>query len=158
MSKRGTIRAVCISTEKGTRKRPVESGLLIEDHGLQGDAHAGVRRRQVSLLCRSSIETMSQKGAEVGPGDFAENLTVDGLEPDDFPVGATIRLEGGPVLEVTQIGKKCHSECEIARQVGTCVMPKEGLFGRVIEGGRVEPGDCIEVSENEDQFRDSGGQ
>ena len=150
MTKRGTIQAVCISTEKGTRKKPIEAGRLVEDHGLQDDAHAGMRRRQVSLLCEESIEKMRKKGADVGPGDFAENLTVEGLGPGDFHLGDTIRLQRGPVLEVTQIGKKCHSECEIARQVGTCVMPKEGLFARVIEGGQVLPGDWIEVSDHED--------
>ncbi len=143
--KRGTIFAVCLSTRKGTRKSPVQSAELVEDHGIRGDAHAGAKKRQVSLLCMDSIEKMRRKGADVGPGDFAENLTVDGLEPDDFPLGVRVRLERGPVLEITQIGKKCHSECEIARQVGDCVMPREGLFARVQRGGAVLPGDWIEV-------------
>jgi MOSC domain-containing protein YiiM len=109
-----------------------------------------MERRQVSLLCTSSIEKMRRKGADVGPGDFAENLTVTGFQPGDMRLSDRFRLERGPLLEITQIGKKCHSECEIARQVGECVMPREGVFARVVEGGQVFPGDWIEVIDDED--------
>ncbi|MFW6279868.1 MAG: MOSC domain-containing protein [Planctomycetota bacterium] len=150
MNKRGTIKAVCTSTRKGTRKSAVPRAVLVEDYGIRDDVHAGARIRQVSLLCVSSINTMREKGADVGPGDFAENLTIDGLVPDDFHSGDTIRLEKGPVLEVSQIGKQCHSGCEIARQVGDCVMPREGIFAVVKKGGQVMPGDRIEVDNDEE--------
>ncbi len=143
--KRGTVVAVCISTQKGMRKSPVESAEIVENHGIRADAHAGTEKRQVSLLCMGSIDKMRRKGADVGPGDFAENLTVEGLAPTDFDCGVRLRLARGPILEITQIGKKCHSACEIARQVGDCVMPREGLFSGVLHGGDVQPGDWIEV-------------
>ena len=140
---------MCLSAEKGQPKRPVGTGWLVADSGLEGDAHAGTPRRQVSLLCLSSIEKMRAGGVAVGPGEMAENLTLDGCEGSDLPVGATIRLERGPVLEVTQIGKECHADCAIRRLVGDCVMPREGIFARVIVGGEVRPGDSFEVTHGE---------
>jgi len=144
MSKTGRIVAVCLSREKGTTKKPVPSAVLVEDFGLEGDAHAGTAR-QVSLLCESSIEKMRAKGADLSPGDFAENLTITGVNADDLPLGARIGLSRGPVLEVTQIGKECHSDCAIRELIGDCVMPREGVFARVVTGGSVAPGDTFEV-------------
>lgn len=126
-------------------KKPVGVGTLIADHGLDGDVHAGTPGRQVSLLCEDSLNRMREKAPDVGPGALAENLTLGGLDHTDFHVGARIRIERGPRLQVTQIGKECHSGCEIAKQVGDCIMPREGIFARVIEGGEVRAGDWVEV-------------
>lgn len=142
----GRIVAVCRSEDKGTRKADIGSGLLIEGFGLEGDAHGGAWHRQVSLLSVSSIEKMREMGLDVGPGDFAENLTVEGLDVYTLPVGSRLAV-GEALLEVTQIGKECHSGCAIFQKVGKCVMPKEGIFARVIKGGRVSNGDGIEVIE-----------
>jgi len=141
----GSILAVNISTEKGTRKKSVDAAVLRAGHGIEGDAHAGDWHRQVSLLADESIETMRGRGLELGPGDFAENLTVRGLNLWSLPVGTTLRIGIDVVLEVTQIGKECHQGCEIRRQVGDCVMPRQGIFARVIHGGPVQPGDIVEV-------------
>jgi len=151
MSKKGHVIAVCVSGRKGVSKRPVAVGRLAEEFGILGDAHAGTPQRQVSLLCLSSIEKMRAMGAEVGPGDFAENLTIDGCDSGDFRVGCVVRLERGPVLEVTQIGKECLSGCAILELLGRCVMPKEGIFARVVRGGEVRAGDWLEVTTHEDQ-------
>lgn len=141
----GRIVAVCRSTEKGTSKKPIPLGRLVPDHGLEGDAHAGTPKRQVSLLCLPSIEKMRAALPGLAPGDFAENLTVEGCAWTDLPLGARLRLERGALMEITQIGKECHAGCAIRRQVGDCVMPREGLFARVVEGGDVAPGDTFEV-------------
>lgn len=143
--KRGSVLAVCVSAAKGVRKSSVPEGHLKEDFGLEGDAHAGSELRQVSLLCQSSAEKIEARGLKVGPGDFAENLTVAGVDAGDFEVGAQIRFDDGPLLAVTRIGKRCHDECEIKRLVGMCVMPTEGIFTRVIRGGRVRAGDGFEI-------------
>lgn len=142
---KGRIAAVCISKEKGVTKDNVGEAVLIEDHGLEGDAHSGRWHRQVSLLSVDSINKMREKGADVGFGDFAENLTVEGIELFTLPVGARLRIGSGVILEVTQIGKKCHQGCAIMQQVGDCIMPREGIFARVIKGGLVKTGDPIEV-------------
>jgi len=142
---------VSVSARKGSSKRPVHTGRLIEEFGLEGDAHAGTPGRQVSLLCLGSIEKIRAGGAEVGPGDFAENLTIEGLQGDDFRVGTVISLDSGAVLKVTQIGKECHSGCEILKLLGDCVMPREGIFARVVKGGQVSKGDGLEVINGEDQ-------
>jgi len=141
----GIIRAVCTSPEKGMRKKNVGEGLLVQDHGLQGDSHAGPWRRQVSLLAMESIEKMRALGLDVGPGDFAENLTTEGIDLVHLPVGTRLKIGSGAVGEVTQIGKECHSRCAIYYQAGDCVMPKEGIFIRVLSGGKVKIGDPIEV-------------
>lgn len=141
----GVILAVNISTEKGTRKKPVDGAVLRAGHGIEGDAHAGDWHRQISLLADESIETMRGRGVNLGPGDFAENLTVRGLNLWSLPVGTTLRIATNVILEVTQIGKQCHQGCEIRRQVGDCVMPRQGIFARVIHGGPVRPGDIVEV-------------
>ena len=138
------IVAVCASQRKGTRKQPVGEGELRAEYGLVGDAHAG-SGRQVSLLAQESIERMRARAPELGPGDFAENLTIEGLELHTLAVGTVLRVGSGIRLQITQIGKRCHTECEIARLVGTCVMPKEGVFARVLEGGMVRAGDPVQV-------------
>ena len=139
----GTIKAVCISKEKGTQKRNVGAGTLIPDHGLQEDAHAGNWHRQVSLLAMESIEKMRAMGADVGPGDFAENLTTEGIDLPSLPIGTRLQLGETAIGEVTQIGKECHDRCAIYQQVGDCVMPREGIFVKILTGGQVKEGDTI---------------
>ena len=136
------VAAVCISENKGERKTPVDSVELQENHGIVGDAHAGDWHRQVSLLATESIEKMRALGLDVDSGDFAENITTSGIELVSLPVGTRLQI-GETVLEVTQIGKECHNRCAIYYQAGDCVMPKEGIFARVISGGVVKPGDEI---------------
>jgi MOSC domain-containing protein YiiM len=137
------VTAVCVSGRKGERKKPVPSVALIADHGVQGDAHAGDGHRQVSLLAAESIEKMRRKGLSVSAGDFAENVTTEGIRLTELPVGARLRI-GEAVIEVTQIGKECHTRCAIYHQAGDCVMPREGIFAWVVEPGKVSPGDIIE--------------
>lgn len=140
------IIAVCKSEEKGTRKKAVAEGTLKEDYGLVGDAHADCcTHRQVSLLAMESIDKVRRLGFEVSPGDFAENLTTRGVELLSLPVGTKISIGGDVLLEVTQIGKKCHSGCAILREIGKCIMPREGIFARVIHGGPVRAGDRIKI-------------
>jgi len=147
-----TIIAVCRSDEKGTRKQTQARGTLEQEYGLVGDAHAdGASHRQVSLLATESIAKMQGLGFDVGPGDFAENLTTEGLELKSIPVGTRLRVGNEIILEITQIGKDCHAGCAIFRQIGKCVMPKEGVFARVIEGGTVETGDSIGIIEAQDE-------
>lgn len=142
------IIAVSRSKKKGTRKNEVKVGLLEEDYGLAGDAHADCcTHRQVSLLAIESINKMRKLGFDVGPGDFAENLTTEGVDLISLPVGTCISIGEGTMLEVTQIGKECHSGCAIYRQIGKCIMPKEGVFARVIRGGFVKAGDSIKVAD-----------
>ena len=137
--------AVCISEKKGERKTPVASVELRPEHGIVGDAHAGDWHRQVSLLAHESIEKMQRMGLDVDSGDFAENITTSGIELFTLPVGTRLTL-GETLLEVTQIGKECHTRCAIFYQAGDCVMPKEGIFTRVLVGGMVKPGDEVVVS------------
>ncbi len=139
----GTIVAVSISGKKGERKTPVAAVELRENHGIAGDAHAGEWHRQVSLLAAESIRKMQALGLAVAAGDFAENITTEGVDLVSLPVGARLRL-GEALLEVTQIGKECHTRCAIYHQAGDCVMPKEGIFARVVRGGVVRPGEAIE--------------
>jgi MOSC domain-containing protein YiiM len=143
------IVAVCKSEEKGTRKEAVVEGILKEGYGLVDDAHADCcTHRQVSLLAVESIDKMRRLGFDVGPGDFAENLTTQGLELAALPPGARISIGKDVVLEITQIGKECHSGCAIYRQMGKCIMPKEGIFAQVIRGGFVKAGDQIRIEKN----------
>ncbi len=141
------IIAVCTSDKKGARKKDVKEGVFKEDFGLVGDAHACPgNHRQLSLLNMTSIEKMRRLGTDVGPGDFAENLTVEGdLVLYELPIGTRLHAGSGVVLEVTQIGKECHDRCAIFKQAGTCVMPLEGIFARIIKGGKVKSGDEIRV-------------
>ncbi|MDT8419421.1 MAG: MOSC domain-containing protein [Desulfuromonadales bacterium] len=136
------IVATCISRNKGERKTPAKQVELRENHGIVGDAHAGDWHRQVSLLARESIEKMRALGLDVDSGDFAENLTTEGISLVDLPVGSQLRINDC-LLEVTQIGKECHTRCAIYHQAGDCVMPKEGIFARVLNGGSVAAGDDI---------------
>jgi MOSC domain-containing protein YiiM len=138
------VLAVCISENKGERKKPVEAVELRENHGIVGDAHAGDWHRQVSLLAQESIDKMRALGLDVNAGDFAENITTSGIDLVSLPIGTRLQI-GGTFLEVTQIGKECHTRCAIFYQAGDCVMPKEGIFVKVITGGVVRPGDGIEI-------------
>ena len=140
----GKVVAVCVSTGKGERKTPVASVELRENHGIVGDGHAGEWHRQVSLLALESIAKMRQMGLDVGTGDFAENITTEGIDLPALPVGARLAA-GEAILEVTQIGKECHTRCAIYYQAGDCVMPKEGIFAKVVQGGTVSPQDTIEI-------------
>ena len=141
----GRIVAVSVSDRKGVVKHNVDQARLVVEHGLAGDAHAEGGIRQVSLLARESIDKMVAAGAKVKPGDFAENLTVDGLSVMSLAVGTRLRVGDTVELEITQIGKTCHKGCAIRELVGDCVMPKEGVFARVLKEGVVKPGDVIEV-------------
>ncbi len=143
--KQGTIIAVCTSPGKGGRKKDVGSGLLVENFGLEGDGHGGDWHRQVSLLAQESIDKMRAAGLDVGPGDFAENLTTTGLDLCALPVGTQLQAGETALLEITQIGKICHERCAIYYQAGDCVMPKEGIFAVVRRGGTVARGDAIAV-------------
>jgi MOSC domain-containing protein YiiM len=137
---------VCRSNQKGTKKEVVAKGILKEDYGLVGDAHADCNtHRQVSILTIGSINKMRNLGFDIGPGDFAENLTVEGLDPLSLPPGTRLWVGKEAILEITQIGKECHTGCAIFRQIGKCIMPKEGIFARVIHGGFVRAGDIIKV-------------
>jgi len=141
-----SIVAVSISKAKGEKKTPSESVHLRENYGIIGDAHAGDWHRQVSLLAEESIAKMVALGLAVGPGDFAENITTQGLDLVSLPIGT--RLGIGPVvLEISQIGKVCHTRCAIYYQAGDCVMPKEGVFATVVSGGIIKPNDEIQLLE-----------
>lgn len=144
----GRVIAVCISARKGERKKDIGSGLLIENFGLQGDAHAGDWHRQVSLLGDESIDKMRAAGLDVGAGDFAENLTIVGIPLPTLPLGTHLRVGPLALLEVTQIGKECHQRCAIYHQAGDCVMPREGIFARVLRGGPVSKDDPVVVVES----------
>jgi MOSC domain-containing protein YiiM len=145
MNPRGKVVSVNISPEKGTRKTNVIQSCLLPEFGLKEDAHAGKWHRQVSLLAMESISKMVRLGLKVGPGDFAENITTQGLDLLKLPVGTKFRIGGISLLEVTQIGKVCHTRCAIYYQAGDCVMPKEGIFAKVLEGGEIRVGDEIHV-------------
>jgi MOSC domain-containing protein YiiM len=134
--------AVCISEQKGERKKPVPQVELRENHGIVGDAHAGEWHRQVSLLARESIEKMRKLGLDVDNGDFAENITTSGIDLPSLAIGTRLVI-GGAEVEVTQIGKECHTRCAIYHQAGDCVMPKEGIFVKVLSGGLVRSGDPV---------------
>ena len=140
----GTIVAVCISEKKGTRKRSVPCARLIVDHGLENDAHAGNWHRQVSLLSLEKIEDFKKRGAIVTDGDFGENLIVGGIDCITLPLGTRLAV-GEALIELTQHGKECHSHCAIYHAMGECIMPKQGVFAKVLKGGLVREGDCIAV-------------
>jgi MOSC domain-containing protein YiiM len=150
------IIAVCKSKEKETKKEAVASSILRENYGLVGDAHADSgTHRQVSLLAIESINKMRSLGLDVGPGDFAENLTVEGIDLLSLPIGTRLGIGDEIVLEISQIGKECHNGCAIYHQAGKCVMPEEGVFARVIRGGLVKARDTIKVKGEE---RQDGGE
>ena len=142
----GTVIAVCVSERKGEKKKNVEKSVLRANHGIEGDAHAGDWHRQVSLLADESVDTMRGRGVELKPGDFAENLTVKGIDLKQLAIGQRLKVGKTIILEITQKGKECHNDCAIKRQVGDCVMPREGVFAKVIAGGEVKAGDDIEIA------------
>jgi len=145
MNSMARVVAVNISERKGVPKKTIEVGELIENFGLKGDAHAGNWHRQVSLLGQESIDKMKALGIKgLCTGKFAENLTTEGIELYSLKVGTRLKI-GDALLEVTQIGKECHQKCAIYHQVGECVMPKEGIFAKVIKGGTVKAGDSIDI-------------
>lgn len=143
----GRVEAVSISAKKGTIKTPVPRAEVRVGHGLVGDAHAGKWHRQVSLLDAGEIETALAAGIAASAGRFAENLAVRGLPPAAYVVGTKLRVGAEVLLEISQIGKECHSKCEIYRSTGDCIMPRRGLFARVLHGGVVAAGDAVEVVE-----------
>ncbi|MEE1086595.1 MAG: molybdopterin-binding protein [Schaedlerella sp.] len=138
----GVLKAICISEKKGTQKHEIDSAVLMEDWGIENDAHAGKWHRQVSMLSYEKIEEFRAKGAEVDFGAFGENLIVEGFDLRTIPVGTKFTV-GEALLELTQIGKECHSHCEIYKVMGDCIMPREGVFTKVLKGGVIRPGDEI---------------
>ena len=138
------IRAICISDQKGTQKYRIPEGNFAEDHGIEGDAHAGKWHRQVSLLSAEKIEAFREKGVQVEYGAFGENLVVEGCDLRSLPVGTRFAI-GNVLLEMTQIGKECHDHCAIYNVTGDCIMPREGVFAKVLRGGRVREGDTLDV-------------
>jgi MOSC domain-containing protein YiiM len=146
----GRIKAISVSKEKGTQKVNVPKAEVVADFGIVGDAHAGKWHRQVSLLASESIDKMVAMGASVSPGDFAENITTEGIDLLTLSVGGRLKLGESVELEITQFGKRCHRRCEIFEQVGDCIMPREGTFARVTNGGSISIGDVIEaISDND---------
>ncbi|MBR6487128.1 MAG: MOSC domain-containing protein, partial [Lachnospiraceae bacterium] len=145
----GKVRAVCVSEKRGTIKHEVDSAVLIANHGIEGDAHAGGWHRQVSLLSGRKIDKFNEKGAGVSNGDFGENLIVDGIDVKSLPIGSVLVFNSdtaeGVRLKLTQKGKECHSHCQIYKRMGECIMPVEGVFAEVINGGKIKKGDSFEV-------------
>ena len=146
----GTVVAVCTSEKKGIRKREVAQAELRADWGLVDDAHAGDWHRQVSLLALESIEKMRARGLKVGPGSFAENLTTEGIDLLALPIGSRVCVGDEVLLEITQHGKVCHERCAVYYQAGDCVMPREGIFARVVVGGVIRAGDVITLIEGKE--------
>lgn len=145
----GKIMAVCISEKRGTQKKNIEKVRLIENFGLEGDAHGGNWHRQVSLLSYEKVRVFEEKGISVEDGAFGENLLVEGFDFKTLPIGTRFRC-GDVLLEMTQIGKECHSHCEIYQAVGDCIMPREGVFARVLHGGEIQIGDEMEIVPSSD--------
>jgi len=142
----GVLKAISISSQKGIQKTNVGIANIVENFGILGDAHAGKWHRQISILAMESIEKMKNTGLEnLKPGDFAENLTTEFLSLPDIKLGSKIRIGNSVLLEVTQIGKECHNRCAIFKAVGDCVMPREGIFAKVLSGGTIKVNDIIEV-------------
>jgi len=142
------IESIAISKKKGTRKETVEQASLVEDHGIEGDAHAGPWHRQVSFLASESIQEAREQGLEVTFGDFAENIATSGIDWKKVPIGTKIRLGDAAEVEITQIGKECHNKCAIYYLAGDCIMPREGIFARVLKGGVIRPGDDLSIETN----------
>ena len=156
----GTIRAICISTQRGTVKHEVETAVLIEGHGIENDAHAGNWHRQISLLSGSKIDEFNSRGAGVSCGDFGENLIIDGIDIRELPIGSVLSIRDTneqadktsgdgrdrcACLKLTQKGKECHTHCQIYQRMGECIMPSEGVFAEVISGGVIRKGDMVEA-------------
>jgi MOSC domain-containing protein YiiM len=139
------IESIAISKKKGTRKTQVQESELIADHGLDGDAHAGPWHRQVSFLSSESIGKAKERGLDVTFGDFAENIATSGIDWQNLPIGSRLQVGEDAVVEITQIGKECHNKCAIYYMAGDCIMPREGIFGRVLKGGKIKCGDEISI-------------
>ena len=139
------IVSIAVSKKKGTVKEVVESAELVVNSGLRGDAHAGPWHRQVSFLAAESIEKAHDRGLDVGFGDFAENIATKGINWLQVPIGTRVKLGDSALVEITQIGKECHTRCAIYYKAGDCIMPKEGIFGKVLQGGTIRTGDTIEI-------------
>jgi MOSC domain-containing protein YiiM len=139
------IVSIAVSKKKGTPKTPVEEAYLVKEHGLEGDAHSGPWHRQVSLLSSESIDQAKAQGLDVNFGDFAENIATVGIDWKTLPIGTRVRLGAQVLLEITQIGKECHNRCAIYYKAGDCIMPREGVFARVLEEGPIRCGDPIEI-------------
>lgn len=153
METQGIIRAICISKERGTQKHSVPTAELLLDWGIENDAHGGRWHRQVSLLSYGAVQEFRKKGAPVTDGDFGENLLVEGIDFPSLPVGTRLKI-GDALLEITQIGKECHTHCHIFHAVGDCIMPREGVFARVLKEGAVSVGDAVTViPHGQDSFR-----
>ncbi len=140
----GRIVAICTSVKKGTKKEEVKEIELVEDFGLKGDAHGGKWHRQVSLLAKEEIDSFNKKGGKVVYGDFGENLVTEGIDLASLSVGDKVII-GDALIEITQLGKKCHDKCEIFYSVGECIMPTKGIFGKVLKGGAISLGEKIEL-------------
>ena len=149
----GVIKGICISERKGTQKHEIPEAVVITDWGLEGDAHAGKWHRQVSLLGFQQIEAFRARGANVQFGAFGENLIVDGFHFRTLPVGTRFRV-GEVLLEMTQIGKECHSHCEIYKVMGDCIMPREGVFAKVLNGGTIHKGDIMTIVSEKPSIQD----
>jgi TatD DNase family protein len=143
----GNVIAVCISEKKGTQKHNIGTAKFIEDWGIENDSHAGKWHRQVSLLSEDRINEFRARGAEVGDGAFGENLVVSGIDFKSLPIGTLFQCND-VVLELTQIGKECHSGCEIFKKMGDCIMPREGVFAKVLHGGTISVGDTLTIKED----------
>ncbi|MCP3926292.1 MAG: MOSC domain-containing protein [Desulfobacterales bacterium] len=145
-NKKGEIVSIAVSEKKGVPKTVINSVKVIENHGIEDDAHAGFPKRQVSFLSSESINIAKDEGLDVSYGDFAENFATKGIEWKELPLGTMVNIGDSVVVEITQIGKECHNRCAIYYQAGDCIMPKEGIFGTVIKGGEVSVGDNILIS------------
>ncbi len=139
------ITSIAVSKKKGTRKTCVDEATLVENFGLKGDAHAGDWHRQVSFLAAESIELARSQGLDVTFGDFAENIATIGIDWKSLPVGTQVQLGDTAIVEITQIGKECIKKCAIYYQAGDCIMPKEGVFARVLSGGVIRINDLVEI-------------
>ena len=141
----GKIRAICVSEKRGVEKTEVQEAVLVEGEGIQGDAHAGKWHRQVSMLSGASVDEFNRRGADVKNGDFGENLIVDGVDCVRLPVGTVLKFDNGVTIRVTQKGKECHTHCNIYRRMGECIMPHQGTFTEVLNGGTIKKGDSFVV-------------
>lgn len=142
----GTLTAICISEKRGTVKKAVDKAEIITDYGIENDAHAGSWHRQISMLSREDIDDFNRRGGNVTDGEFGENLIISGLDFSQLTPGRRVQI-GSAVLEITQIGKECHNDCEIKKRVGMCIMPLKGVFARVLSGGTIRPGDRADIIE-----------
>jgi len=154
---KGKIKAISVSKTRGISKHNVPAAQAKAGFGIEGDAHAGNWHRQISLLAEESIEKIRAKGAQVKSGDFAENITTEGIDLRNLVLGSRLRLGREAEVEITQLGKKCHNRCAIFQQIGNCIMPRDGVFAEVTKSGQIKVGDTIEVLNSNDQSSDTHG-